>query len=269
MITFPNCKINLGLHIINKRDDGFHDLETVFYPIAFHDALESVKTASFSFIQTGISINGSADDNLCVKAFHHLKKNIPRLPSVHIHLHKAIPMGAGLGGGSADAAFTLKLLNEQFDLKLSREQLISYAVALGSDCPFFIINQPCFATGRGEVLHEINIDLSAYSFLLINPGIHINTAWAFSQLRIRDHHHSIKEVIKQPIHTWKELLTNDFEDIVFNTHPSLLQIKQDLYQHGAVYASMSGSGSTLYGIFEKNKIPKVFRGKFPLVKSIP
>ena len=185
MIVFPNCKINLGLHILGKREDGFHNLETVFYPLLFRDALELIpatnNTTEIEFTGSGLAVDGNVSDNLCVKAYYLLKKNFPQLPLVKIHLHKAIPMGAGLGGGSADAAFMLKLLNEKFNLNISTPQLLNYALELGSDCPFFIINKPCIATGRGEILEEIEVDLSAYKIVLINPGIHINTGWAFSQ----------------------------------------------------------------------------------------
>jgi len=181
MLSFPNCKINLGLHILGKRDDGFHNLETVFYPVPFKDALELIPSTNtgIEFTATGLAVDGNAADNLCAKAYHLLKKDFPEIPTIKIHLHKAIPLGAGLGGGSADAAFMLKLLNEKFKLNLSTDQLINYALQLGSDCPFFIINKPCLATGRGEMLEEIAVDLSAYKIVLINPGIHINTGWAF------------------------------------------------------------------------------------------
>lgn len=255
MIVFPNCKINLGLNILRKREDGFHDLETVFYPIHFNDALEVITNSSSEpgaeFVMTGLKIDGSATDNLCVKAYGLLKKDFPQLPAIKIHLHKTIPTGAGLGGGSADAAFMLKLLNEKFHLNLSTSQLINYSLKLGSDCPFFILNKPCFATGRGEKLEEIQLDLSAYQVMLINPHIHINTGWAFSQINPALPEKSVKEIIRQPISTWKGELKNDFEEAVFAAHPSIKSIKEDLYNQGAVYASMSGSGSTVFGIFDK------------------
>ena len=255
MIVFPNCKINLGLTILRKREDGFHDLETVFYPIHFTDALEVITNtrseAVAEFVMTGLKIDGPATDNLCVKAYQLLKKDIPQLPAVKIHLHKTIPTGAGLGGGSADAAFMLKLLNEKFHLNLSTSQLINYALQLGSDCPFFILNKPCFATGRGEKLEEIQLDLSAYQVVLINPRIHINTAWAFSQINPSLPEKPVKEIISQPISSWKDELKNDFEEAVFTAHPQVKMIKEDLYNQGAVYASMSGSGSTVFGIFHK------------------
>jgi 4-diphosphocytidyl-2-C-methyl-D-erythritol kinase len=271
MIVFPNCKINLGLHILNKREDGYHDLETVFYPIGIKDALEVVRrddgrqstdethhsplTTHISFSSTGLPIAGDEANNLCIKAYHLLKKDFPSLPPVQMHLHKAIPMGAGLGGGSSDGAFALKLLNDKFQLGLSTQQLIDYALQLGSDCPFFIINKPCYATGRGEMLETVSLDLSAYHFAIVNPGIHVNTGWAFSQLNIngsgRSERPDPKQIIQQPIETWKDQLINDFEEPVSEAHPEIATIKQQLYDAGAVYASMTGSGSTVFGIFEK------------------
>jgi 4-diphosphocytidyl-2-C-methyl-D-erythritol kinase len=175
MVAFPNCKINLGLHIIAKREDGFHNLETIFYPVALKDALEIIPASNaatdIEFSSSGLTVDGSTNDNICIKAYHLLKKDFTQLPNIKMHLHKAIPMGAGLGGGSADGAFALQLLNTKFNLSISTAKLINYAVQLGSDCPFFIINKPCYATGRGEILKEINIDLLKYKIALINPGI--------------------------------------------------------------------------------------------------
>jgi 4-diphosphocytidyl-2-C-methyl-D-erythritol kinase len=257
VISFPNCKINLGLNIISKRSDGFHDLETVFYPVAIKDVLEVVQqqqeTTDVEFTSSGLVIEGDITHNLCVKAYHLLKKDFPDLPSIKMHLHKAIPMGAGLGGGSADGAFTLKLLNQKFNLNLTTDQLISYSLELGSDCPFFILNEPCFAEGRGEKLQSIDLDLSAYQFLIINPGIHVNTGWAFSQIQPQKPSKSVKEIITQPIESWKKELVNDFEEPVSRSHPAIKSIKENLYAQGAGYASMSGSGSTVFGIFHKDK----------------
>lgn len=256
MIIFPNSKINLGLHITRKRSDGFHDLETVFYPLPFYDVLEiigSPEADDISFTASGIPVPGDPENNLCIKAYRLLKKDHPDLPSILMHLHKTIPMGAGLGGGSADGACTLKLLNDKFQLGLSTDQLINYALQLGSDCPFFIINKPCFATGRGEILVPIPVDLSHYTFVLVNPGIHVHTGQAFSLITPAAPHKPIKEIIQQPITTWKDELKNDFEEVVAKQHPEISQIKKELYAKGAVYASMSGSGSTVYGIFEKGK----------------
>jgi 4-diphosphocytidyl-2-C-methyl-D-erythritol kinase len=263
MLAFPNCKINLGLHILNKREDGFHNLETVFYPLNIKDALEVIPFSGqqLQFIQTGLTVTGSEADNSCVKAYHLLKKDFPQLPAVQMHLHKTIPMGAGLGGGSADGAFALQLLNTKFELQLSQQQLINYALQLGSDCPFFIMNKPCFATGRGEILEPVALDLSAYKIAIINPGIHVNTGWAFSQLTPALPAKSIKQIITQPVQTWKHELKNDFEDVVFAAHPSIKSIKETLYNEGALYAAMSGSGSTVFGIFDKEIFLTTFTEK--------
>jgi 4-diphosphocytidyl-2-C-methyl-D-erythritol kinase len=255
VIVFPNCKINLGLHILRKRPDGFHDLETVFYPAKLQDALEIVQSstpaADIEFTTSGLKIDGSIEDNICVKAYHLLRKDFPELPPIKMHLHKVVPSGAGLGGGSSDGAFTLTLLNKKFNLELSEKQLINYALQLGSDCPFFIKNKPCFAAGRGEKLEEIELNLSDYKIVLVNPGIHIHTGKAFSRITPSDQRTSIREIIKQPVKNWKDILKNDFEEIVFKEHPAIKAIKEKLYAEGAAYASMSGSGSSLYGLFEK------------------
>lgn len=275
MIVFPNCKFNLGLHITAKRADGFHDLETVFYPVGWNDAVEIIQNSK-SKIQnaegivlstTGLVVEGALESNLCVKAYKLLKKDFPDLPAVQMHLHKAIPMGAGLGGGSADGAFTLQLLNKKFNLNLTEQQLLAYALQLGSDCPFFIINKPIFASGRGEIFSSVDIDLSKYHFVIVHPGIHVSTAVAFSKLTPKKPVVSIREIIQQPIETWKSALNNDFEDVVFAAHPEIELIKNRLYEHGAMYASMSGSGSAMFGIFEKEQ-----RIEFPpayMVKHIP
>lgn len=263
MVSFPNAKINLGLNIVNKRTDGYHDLETVFYPIKFNDAIEVIEKEHMHFSISGLAIEGDQENNLSVKAFHLLQKDFPHLPPVHLHLHKTIPMGAGLGGGSADGAFTLKLLNKKFDLGLSEKQLIDYSLQLGSDCPFFISNKPCFATGRGELLELIDLDLSKYKIVIVHPGVHVSTAWAFSTVKPVTPKKSIKEIIKQPIETWKQELKNDFEEPVFNKYPELKKIKDDLYTAEAIYSSMSGSGSAVYGIFKKeDRIDISFPKKF-------
>jgi 4-diphosphocytidyl-2-C-methyl-D-erythritol kinase len=256
MIVFPNCKINLGLHILQKRADGFHDLETVFYPIPLQDALEIVQNPSpgspIQFNTTGLKIDSTIEDNICFKAYQVLKKDFPELPSVKMHLHKVIPSGAGLGGGSSDGAFTLLLLNKKFNLGLTEEQLINYALQLGSDCSFFIKNKPCYATGRGEKLRDLELDLSGYKFVLINPGIHIPTGQAFATISPNNQRTSINEMIKAPVEQWKNVLINDFEETVFFEHPEIKTVKEELYSQGAIYASMSGSGSSVYGLFQKN-----------------
>ncbi len=254
MIRFPNCKINLGLHILEKRTDGFHNLETAFYPLQIRDALEILPAPHLEkpeLTLSGLPVAGDGNSNLCIKAWQIIKNDFPELPAVKIHLHKAIPMGAGLGGGSADGAFMLIMLNEQFNLYLPDETLARYALQLGSDCPFFIYNKPCFAAGRGEIIEPIRIDLSNYFFYIVNPNIHINTSDAFAQLEYQSHSTSIKEIVQLPIEKWKESLINDFEEGVAKKHPAISEIKQQLYNNGAVYAAMSGSGSTLFGIFKE------------------
>ncbi len=259
MVVFPNAKINIGLNILSKREDGYHNLQTIFAPIALKDALEAVETkqggGGIQFASSGLYVPGAVDGNLCVKAYQLLKRDFPALPAVKMHLHKSIPMGAGLGGGSADAAFALQLINQKFSLHLSSEQLIKYASQLGSDCAFFIINKPCYATGRGEILEPIELNLSAYAILLLNPGIHISTSLAFSNIKIGEHPQDLRELVAKDIHTWKHNIVNDFEETVFAAYPEIALIKTNLYDHGALYASMSGSGSSIYGIFPKEKLP--------------
>jgi 4-diphosphocytidyl-2-C-methyl-D-erythritol kinase len=256
MLVFPGCKINIGLNILNKRLDGYHNLQTIFYPIGIKDALEIIKAPHqqipVSFSSSGIIIPGSAEDNLCIKAYHLLKADFPSMTPVQIHLHKCIPMGAGLGGGSADAAAALELLNTLFELRLTDESLMKYALQLGSDCPFFLYNQPCLATGRGEVLEPVSLNLTAYKILVVNPGIHINTAMAFKGIVPGVNTSDLRRIIQQPISTWKNELINDFEQTVFTQQPAILHLKETLYNAGALYASMSGSGSSVFGIFEKN-----------------
>ena len=261
MVLFPNCKINLGLNIISKREDGYHNLETVFYPLNITDALEIIPNQTsdpaIEFSASGIQINGATENNLCVKACLLLKKDFPGLPPVQIHLHKGVPAGAGLGAGSADAAFTLKLLNDKFDLKLTTSQLIAYAAQVGSDCAFFIINKTCYATGKGEQLEPFELDLSAYKFVIVNPGIHISTGQAFLSARPSEHEGTIKEIVRSPVEKWKNELSNDFEQVIFKQYPSIAAVKDDLYAAGAIYASMTGSGSSVYGIFSKEKEPSL------------
>ena len=252
-----------------RRQDGYHDIETVFYPLPILDVLEIIQHSSFSpisaqhqnkgadFSTTGLPINGAPEKNLCVKAYQLIKRDFPKLPPVHIYLHKSIPIGAGLGGGSADGAFTLKLLNAKFQLKLTTEQQLDYAIQLGSDCPFFILNQPCFATGRGELMQAVNLNLENYSFVVVNPGIHISTSWAFQQLTPAEPRLSIQTAIKRPVSEWKDILTNDFEEAVFNHHPELSSVKASIYKSGAIYASLSGSGSCIYGIYPKHSLPNL------------
>ncbi|MEO5684667.1 MAG: 4-(cytidine 5'-diphospho)-2-C-methyl-D-erythritol kinase [Chitinophagaceae bacterium] len=258
MIVFPHCKINLGLQVLQKRPDGYHDIATVFYPVPFEDVLEIVPHSNAAepvIFNYGLPVKGNTADNLCVKAWQLLKKDFSGLPPVEIHLLKNIPMGAGLGGGSADGAFMLQLLSNKFHLNLSQQQLLQYALQLGSDCPFFIINQPCYATRRGEMMEPLALDLKGYQLVIVNPGIHINTGWAFEQL----HKHNafvktsdVKAIVMQPVTAWKQQLVNDFEQPVFAAYPQLKAIKENLYQLKAVYAAMSGSGSVVFGLFNEN-----------------
>jgi len=251
LIAFPNCKINIGLNVIDKREDGYHNLETVFYPLNFSDALEILPTQDNNeFAVTGLPLINN-QNNLCVKAYDLIKKDFPELPFIRMHLHKVIPVGAGLGGGSADAAFTLQILNQKFSLRLSGDQLKNYALRLGSDCPFFLFNKPSFATGRGEQLEPVNLNLSQYKIMLVNPGIHIDTSWAFLNVEPVSPKKSVKEIITQSVETWKQQLINHFETPVFKTYPEIKRIKEILYGKGALYASLTGSGSTVYGIFNK------------------
>jgi 4-diphosphocytidyl-2-C-methyl-D-erythritol kinase len=272
LILFPNCKINLGLHVLQKRSDGFHDLETVFYPLALQDAVEIIQhpqpVTDVELSSSGLKVDGALPDNICVKAYRLLKKDFPGLPAIKMHLHKTIPMGAGLGGGSGDGAFTLMLLNKKFNLGMDEESLMRYALELGSDCPFFIRNTPCYATGRGEKMESIKLDLSAYTFVLVNPQIHVNTGWAFLQIKSSADRTSLKEIISLPVEQWKETLKNDFEEPVFLQHPQIKECKEELYGAGAVYASMTGSGATVVGLFLKEEKPAL---RFPsnyLVKTL-
>lgn len=256
MLSFPASKINIGLQVIGKRNDGYHDLETVFYPVAVKDALEITDgdnnvAGDVIFTITGTHIDGADEDNLCVKAYRLLKKDYPQIPSVKMHLHKHIPMGAGLGGGSADAAGVLMLLNKKFALNISATQLMKYALLLGSDCPFFILNKPCFAAGRGEILEEIAVDLLAFKILIVHPGIHVNTKETFTALSSSNYSEggALKKAIAADIGTWKENIKNDFEIPVFSRYPQIKEIKEKLYENGAVYSAMSGTGSAVYGIF--------------------
>jgi 4-diphosphocytidyl-2-C-methyl-D-erythritol kinase len=257
MVTFPNCKINLGLNILQKREDGFHDIETVFYPIPVYDVLEIVSSENKTeFKNTGIS-GGDIQNNLCFSAYQLLKRDYAQLPEIKMHLHKTIPVGAGLGGGSADAAFTLSSLNKKYNLNISQSKLFDYALQLGSDCPFFILNKPCFAAGRGEQTEEIPLSLSSYKILIITPGIHINTKEIFQFIKPIQPFKRIKDIVREPILNWKNTLVNDFEKIVFSIHPEIKKIKEGLYFHNAVYASMTGTGSTVFGIFNKEDDIKV------------
>jgi 4-diphosphocytidyl-2-C-methyl-D-erythritol kinase len=258
MISFPHAKINLGLSIISKRSDGFHNLETVFYPLPLHEALEIIPSEDNRFFQTGLQLPHSKDDNLVKVAYQILKKKYPHIASLEIHLHKSIPVGAGLGGGSSDAAGILIMINNLFDLRIPEKEMKDYALRLGSDCPFFMQNSPCIARGRGEILEPISIDLSAYSILLVHPEISIETSWAYSKVKPRLPEIDLKESILQPVENWVNTIHNDFEMPVFEVYPVLRKIKEKLYASGALYAVMTGSGSTIFGIFRKSELPVSF-----------
>lgn len=252
MIFFPNAKINLGLNILKKRDDGFHDIETLMIPVSLCDSLEFIKSEDFSFTSSGIVLDVNSDNNLCTKAYELLKKTYP-LPPVSIHLHKAIPTGAGLGGGSADAAFLLNSLNNYFNLNISNKDLKNFSATLGSDCPFFIDNKPCMAYGRGEILETFDIDLTKYKIVVIHPSIHVNTAWAYKNSTPESNRRALKSLLDStPITNWKNIIRNDFETVVFSVYPEIKDLKDKMYHLGAIYASMTGSGSAVYGIFENN-----------------
>jgi len=252
LISFPNAKINIGLYITGKRDDGYHNLESVFYPVKCCDALEFVPSESLLFSATGIPVPGSEADNLCLKAWQLLHKDFPSLEPLSIHLHKMIPMGAGLGGGSADGAFMIKMLNAHFNLKISVAQQQDYAAKLGSDCAFFIENEPAFVSGRGEVLEPVSLNLKGWYIVLVFPGIHVSTQVAFSNVKPEQAPINLSRIHEIPVNEWKSIVHNQFEDSVFEKHPKIAGIKQALYDAGAVYSSMSGSGSSVYGFFESD-----------------
>jgi 4-diphosphocytidyl-2-C-methyl-D-erythritol kinase len=276
MLTFPNAKINIGLNIIEKRSDGFHNIESVFYPVGWCDVLEMIHLTpspspygegSFIFESTGLPIPGNQANNLIIKAFNLIieyrkqnKKKHSTFYTLHSALHKNIPMGAGLGGGSADGAFALKMLNEILELNLSVSELQNLARKLGSDCAFFIENHPVFCHQKGDEFEDFDLDLKGKFIVLVNPDIHISTAEAYSGVIPRKPEISLKEALKQPISDWKKTIKNDFEEKLLIKYPTIARLKESLYQHGAIYASMTGSGSTVYGIFEneidlKNDFP--------------
>ncbi|HVZ55251.1 MAG TPA: 4-(cytidine 5'-diphospho)-2-C-methyl-D-erythritol kinase [Chitinophagaceae bacterium] len=260
MIAFPNCKINLGLSVLRKREDGYHDLETVFFPVGLRDIVEIVPadpgrtTPVLAFSHSGLALPDAPGANLCEQAYQLMKTDFPFLPPVRIHLHKAIPLGAGLGGGSADAAAVLKLLNAVHSLGLSAEKLAAYALKLGSDCPFFLLNKPALARGRGERLQEIPLKLDDYRILLVNPGIHIPTARAFSLVRPAQPAYPLEVLIRQPVDQWRDQVRNDFEEPVFDLYPEVGAIRNTLYAMGASFAALSGSGSTVFGLFRRQQV---------------
>ncbi len=260
MISFPPCKINLGLNVISKRPDGYHEIETCFYPVPWTDILEILPSDVLTFTNSGNSIPGKNDDNLCLRAYQLLKSDFNLAP-VKIHLHKIIPTGAGLGGGSSNAAFTLRLLNTIFNLGLNVNQLRTYAAQLGSDCAFFMEDKPMIGSGRGEVLREAKLKLEEKFIVIVKPTVHISTEEAYRGVKSVFKIVDIKDLIaRATFESWKNLLVNDFEESVFEMHPLIQEIKNKLYGHGAFYASMSGSGSAIYGIFDE---PVKLKDHFP------
>ena len=257
MLIFPNAKINIGLRVINRRMDGYHNLETILFPINIKDIVEVVEADKLTFSSSGMPIPGNGMANLCLKAYHIIHKDIP-IPPVHIHLHKHIPIGAGLGGGSADAAFLIKLLNKKFALNLGLDRMEYYAKQLGTDCAFFIHNQPILATERGDQFHPITLALQDYYIVLIMPPIHVSTAEAYKNVIPSTIDQSLEEAISLPIEAWKDHIDNSFEASIFKNHPTIGHIKSSLYEVGALYASMSGSGSSVYGIFkDETQLPEL------------
>jgi 4-diphosphocytidyl-2-C-methyl-D-erythritol kinase len=264
MVHFPNAKINLGLFVTEKRNDGFHNIQTVFYPVPLRDALELLKSDNnqFRFNTSGLNIPGGASGNLCLRAWELMEKAFS-LPPVRIHLHKAIPMGAGLGGGSSDGAFMIRLIDQFFDLGLSVEAMEAYARQLGSDCPFFIRNAPAIAEGKGDYPVPLQVDLSGKYLVIVKPDVHISTGDAYAAVTPAVPELDIEEIVSRPVEEWRNLLTNDFERVLINKFPEIGRIKSKLYEHGALFALMSGSGSAVYGIFDqKVELEKYFRGNF-------
>jgi 4-diphosphocytidyl-2-C-methyl-D-erythritol kinase len=251
MVSFPPCKINLGLHIVGKRPDGYHDIETCFYPVPWTDVLEVVPARDFSFSVSGDPVAGRAVDNLCVRAYELLRKEY-NLQPVAIHLHKMLPMGAGLGGGSADGAYTLKVIREIFNLPVTPQTMKAYAAQLGSDCAFFIENKPVIGTGKGEVLSEVAVSLKNKYLIIIQPEVQVSTSTAYAGVTPRKPAVDLRDSVEQhPVERWRQILKNDFEDNLFKQFPIIEALQQKLYAFGALYASMSGSGSAVFGIFRE------------------
>ncbi len=265
MICFPNAKINIGLNVVAKRPDGYHNIETVFFPIPLKEALEVVhltdNSAPYVWSNSGIEVDTPAENNICIKALHLIKQNHDLSP-IQIHLHKHIPFGAGLGGGSADGAFMLKLLNDFFKLNISTDELKQMAVQLGADCPIFIDNTPSFATGIGEIMEPIELDLSGYHLTLIKPDIHVSTPEAYNGIIPQHPITALKADVHRPIEEWRHHIKNDFEQSVFAKHPLIGEIKEQLYQQGALYAAMSGSGSSVYGLFKDTPATDAFHDHY-------
>ncbi|MBR4729559.1 MAG: 4-(cytidine 5'-diphospho)-2-C-methyl-D-erythritol kinase [Prevotella sp.] len=258
MITFPIAKINLGLNVVEKRPDGYHNLETVFYPVHIKDALEVYEMApdfpspvDCDLKVTNIHIEGDEQRNLVVRAYQMLKQDFPTLPRIHAHLYKGIPTQAGMGGGSSDCGYMITLLDEMFRLGLTEQQMIDYAARLGADCAFFIVNKPCYAEGIGERLQPISLSLKGWYLAVVRPAIPVPTKEAFSLITPQHPARNCRDIVMQPVETWRDALTNDFEKSVFTLHPEIGAIKDRLYELGATYAAMSGSGSSLFGLFRQ------------------
>lgn len=249
MIAFPNAKINLGLKVVEKRPDGFHNIETIFIPIGLRDIIEIIPADTTTISFSGLVVDASPNDNLCMKAFSLFQKEVG-CGEVSIHLHKVIPFGAGLGGGSSDAAFILKFLANRFSPNLSDRKLKEMAAKLGSDCPFFIDNRPSLAHGRGELLQPVAVPLKGCYLALVNPGLHVSTKDAYAGVTPKKPEVSLSDLIKMPVEQWQDRITNDFEQSVFQIHPAIEAIKAEFLSMGAFYASMSGSGSSVFGLFK-------------------
>jgi 4-diphosphocytidyl-2-C-methyl-D-erythritol kinase len=260
MIVFPNAKINIGLNVVSRRADGYHNLETIFYPVSLCDALEMVESDETRLTTSGIAIDGPLENNLILKTYR-LLQNEFSLPPVHFHLHKVIPFGAGLGGGSADAAFALKILNKQFELKLGNSELEVYAARIGADCPFFIQNKPVFASGIGNEFQNIQLELSDYQIVILKPPFSVSTAEAYRSVIPSKPKFSLTEITSTAICDWKYLVVNDFEKSIFQKYPHIADLKQLLYDLGASFASLSGSGSAVFGIFRH--LPVLPEDKIP------
>lgn len=273
MLLLPNCKINIGLNVVSRRQDGYHNLETIFYPIPLRDNLEfsplGEDNLPFRLTVHGAKVTMKPEENLVVKVFLDLKKEFS-IPPLDIFLYKNIPTGAGLGGGSSDAAFMMKGLNEAFSLGLSNSEMERRIAKYGADCAFFIQDRPAFATGIGDCLTSVDLSLAGKWILLVKPGIFVSTKEAYAQVRPHRPHVSLQESTRSPITLWRHSVENDFEESVFPRHPELRAIKQTLYDMGALYASMSGSGSTIFGIFDRpvEEAKKVFSQHFVFVKKL-
>lgn len=274
MIHFINAKLNLGLNIVNRRPDGYHDLETVFYPVGlyngtpknpepFCDILEITPSERTEFIFSGRKVDCPLEKNLVYKAWKLFKENYPELPEYTIHLEKHLPDGAGLGGGSADATFVLRMLNELNAHPFSEDKLEAMALKLGADCPVFVRNRPCYAEGVGEKMQPVDLDLSGWWCALVKPDLSISTKEAFAGVTPAHPKKNLREIVKLPVEEWNGLMKNDFEGSLFPNHPVLEEIKQDLYQLGASYAAMSGSGSTIFGLFPSRQAARNSLSHFP------